>query len=98
MHGYDILCGISRGTFEIPHKTSYPDIERCRFYSQLKIYELLDLRAHKCFWNDPPPPPPPPPLDNDKNDNKVYNFQQTSNIYNEIMLYCAQFYPSGHAA
>ena len=54
MYGQDILCGISKGTFEIPHKISYPYIERCGFYSQVKIYELLDLRAHKCFWNGPP--------------------------------------------
>ena len=24
MYGLDILCGISKGTFEIPHKISYP--------------------------------------------------------------------------
>ena len=53
MHGYDILCGISKGAFEIPHKISYPYIERCGFYSLVKIQELLDLRAHKCFWNAP---------------------------------------------
>ena len=33
----DILCGISKGTFEIPHKISYPYIERCEFYSQVKF-------------------------------------------------------------
>ena len=32
MHGFGILCGISKGTFEIPHKISYPSIERCDFY------------------------------------------------------------------
>ena len=37
MYGKDILCGISKGTFEIPHKISYPYIERCGFYSQVKI-------------------------------------------------------------
>ena len=52
--GKIILCGISKGTFEIPHKISYPYIERCVFYSQVKIQELFDLRAHKCFWNAPP--------------------------------------------
>ena len=45
MYGQHILCGISKGTFEIPHKISYPYIERCGFYSQVKIEELLDLRA-----------------------------------------------------
>ena len=31
MYGQDILCGISKGTFEIPHKISYPYIERHDF-------------------------------------------------------------------
>ena len=53
MYEYDILCEISKGTFEIPHKISYPYIERCRFYSQVTIWELLELRVHKCFWNAP---------------------------------------------
>ena len=49
-----IFCvEFKKGTFEIPHKISYPYIERCRLYSQVKIKELLDLRAHKCFWNAP---------------------------------------------
>ena len=26
----------------------------------MKIEELTDLRALKCFWTPPPPPPPPP--------------------------------------
>ena len=37
--------------FQRVHKISYQYIERCAFYSQLKIQELLDLRAHKPFWN-----------------------------------------------
>ena len=37
MYGWDILCGISKGAFEIPHKISYPYIEGCGFYSQVKI-------------------------------------------------------------
>ena len=53
MYGSDILCGISKGTFEIPHKISYPYIERFHFHTKLKFPELLDLRAHKCFWNAP---------------------------------------------
>ena len=53
MYGQDILCGISKGTFEIPHKISYPYMERYDFYSKLEFWELLDLRAHKCFWNAP---------------------------------------------
>ena len=51
MYGQDILCGISKVPFEIPHKISYPYIERYDFYTTCKFLELLDLRAHKCFWN-----------------------------------------------
>ena len=29
--------------YEIPHKISYPDIERYDFYTTLKFQELLDL-------------------------------------------------------
>ena len=51
MYGLDILCGISKEIFEIPHKISYPKIERSDFFAMLKFEELFDLRAHKCFWN-----------------------------------------------
>ena len=37
MYGQDILCGISKVPFEIPHKISYPYIERCVFYSHVNI-------------------------------------------------------------
>ena len=37
MYGLDILCVISKGTFEISHEISYPYIERCALYSQVKI-------------------------------------------------------------
>ena len=53
MYGQDILCGISKVPFEIPHKISYPYIERYVFYTTLKFWELLDLRALACFWNAP---------------------------------------------
>ena len=33
----DILCAISKVTFEIAHKISYPYIERCEFYSQVNF-------------------------------------------------------------
>ena len=49
MYGSDILWGILKGTFEIPHKISYPYVERCSFYPRVKLQGLLDLRAHKCF-------------------------------------------------
>ena len=53
MYGEDILSGISKGTFEIPHKISYPHIERCNFYTTLQFEELLDSRARKYFWKAP---------------------------------------------
>ena len=40
MYGQDILCGISKVPFEIPHKTSYPYIERCAFHSEIEIHKL----------------------------------------------------------
>ena len=53
MYGQDILCGISKGTFEIPNNISCSYIERWRFCAQVIIKELLDLRALKCFLNNP---------------------------------------------
>ena len=53
MYQWDILCGISKGTFAIPYKISYPYTERYDFYTTMKFQEFLDLRAHKCFWNAP---------------------------------------------
>ena len=40
-----MLCGISKVRFEILHKISYRFMERCVFYPQMKMEELLDLRA-----------------------------------------------------
>ena len=37
MYGQDILCGISKVPFEIPHKIAYPYIERYAFYTTLKF-------------------------------------------------------------
>ena len=37
MYGQDILCGISKVPFEIPHKISNPYIERWYFNAMLKI-------------------------------------------------------------
>ena len=37
MYGQDILCGISKVPFEIPHKISYPYIEKCVFNFKVKI-------------------------------------------------------------
>ena len=38
---------------EFPYTMSYPYIERCVGYWYVKFYELLDLRARKCFGNVP---------------------------------------------
>ena len=35
MYGQDILCGISKGTFEIPHKISYPHNENLIYVQHL---------------------------------------------------------------
>ena len=35
------------------NRCTCPYIERCGFYSQVKIKKLLDLRARKLFWNAP---------------------------------------------
>ena len=37
MYGQDILYGNSKVPFEIPHKISFPYIERRAFFSQVKI-------------------------------------------------------------
>ena len=37
MYGLDILCGISKVPFEIPHKVSYPYIERFVVLWEVKI-------------------------------------------------------------
>ena len=47
------LCGISKSTFEIVHKISYPYIERYNLYTILKSWELSDLRARMRFWKAP---------------------------------------------
>ena len=53
IYGQDILYGISKGTFEIPFKIFSLYIEKCWFYSQVKITELLEIKAHKCFETAP---------------------------------------------
>ena len=65
MYGQDILYGISKGTFKIPHKISYPYIERYNFhttfivvlsgkYVVLKIGcfafdDIIIINQRKCF-------------------------------------------------
>ena len=50
MHGQDILRGISKVPFEIPHKMSCPYIERYLFDSVVNIEELLHLSGFQ-NWN-----------------------------------------------
>ena len=54
MYGQDILRGIPKVPFEIPHKISYPYVERFVFYSEVKNFEFLALRACQHFLNGPP--------------------------------------------
>ena len=55
MYGWAILCGISKGKFEIPHKIPYSYIERYDFYTLMKIYKLYELRTHLYFQTQPFP-------------------------------------------
>ena len=43
MYVWNMLCGIWKGTFEFQHKISYSYTERCKFYTTLKLQELLNL-------------------------------------------------------
>ena len=45
IYGWDILCGISKGTFEIPHKISHPYIERYVIYSNLRALRFKSSEA-----------------------------------------------------
>ena len=42
MYGLGILCGILKGTFEIPHGISKPYIKRYNFHTMLEFYEIVD--------------------------------------------------------
>ena len=54
VYGQDILRGISKCTFVISHKISYPCIEKVLFScTTSKFWELLDLQAYKRFSNAP---------------------------------------------
>ena len=55
MSGQDILCRISKGTFEIPHKISCPYIERYDFNTVMKFEDLLDLKSSYAFLKCPSP-------------------------------------------
>ena len=46
IYGLDILCGISKGTFEIPLKISYPNIEnfvQCWKFKSSQILEPIGV-------------------------------------------------------
>ena len=48
----DILCGISKGTFEIAYKISFPYIERYEFlYNIIEILRALRFKSSYAFLN-----------------------------------------------
>ena len=50
MYGFNILCEISKGTFEISHKILNPYIAKQAFYWLLflfVIFDILELWRHK---------------------------------------------------
>ena len=49
MYEWDILCGISKGTFEISHKMSYPYIERYNFLYKAEILRVLRFKSSEVF-------------------------------------------------
>ena len=49
MYRWDILCGILKGTFEIPHKISYPYIERYN----VEILRALRFKSSQAFLKCP---------------------------------------------
>ena len=51
MYGQDMLYGISKVTFEIPHNITYSYYEIYDFYTRGTFKVLFDLRAHKHFLN-----------------------------------------------
>ena len=51
MYGWDILYGISKVPFDIPHKISYPYIE---FLCNIKILKALRLKSSNLFLKLPP--------------------------------------------
>ena len=53
MYGCDILCGISKGTFEIPYTISYPYIERFDFYKKDGILRALRFKSPEVFLKRP---------------------------------------------
>ena len=53
MYGQDILCGISKAPFEIPHKISYLYIER---YDFIEILRALRFKSSHAFLKYPPDP------------------------------------------
>ena len=54
MYGYDILCGISKLPFEIPHKISYSYIEWYDFLYNIEILRALRFKSSYAFLKRPP--------------------------------------------
>ena len=53
MYGQDFLCGISKVSFEIPHKISYPSIERYDFLCNIEILRALRFKISQVFLKRP---------------------------------------------
>ena len=53
MYVKDILCRISKVTFEIPCKISYLYIERCNFYMKLEDLRALEFKGSNAFLKFP---------------------------------------------
>ena len=49
MYGYDILCGTSKSTFEIPHKISQPCIEEYDFSYTIEILRVRALKSKRLY-------------------------------------------------
>ena len=54
MYGQDILCGISMGTLEIPHRMSYPYTERYHFLYDIENWKALRFMRSYAFSKRPP--------------------------------------------
>ena len=50
MHGQDILCGIPKGIFEIPHKLACPYIERCDFLYNIENLQTFRFKSSYAFF------------------------------------------------
>ena len=50
MYRQDILCGISKGTFEIPHKDILPTHRKIKFSYNVEILRALIFKSSYMFF------------------------------------------------